>query len=74
MLWYQCAVCKKMVCHNGRHWIDDGTEMFCPECGGTTVVRLTTRSTRPATAAVGELTEADKVWVDSRPIANSQAG
>lgn len=36
--------------------------------------RLTTRSTRPATAAVSELTEADKAWVDNRPLANSQAG
>ncbi len=38
---YTCAVCGKQVHHpSGPHWLDDGTELFCPECGGVTVVHL----------------------------------
>ena len=42
MLWYQCAVCKETVSlRDAEHWIDDGTQLFCPLCDGITVVRLT---------------------------------
>lgn len=45
-LWYKCAVCNEMVCHEpGPHWLDSGTEMFCPQCGGVTVVMLEKKET-----------------------------
>lgn len=40
MLWYQCQCCSEMVSHEGNHWIDDGTTMRCPDCGGITLVHL----------------------------------
>jgi len=41
MLYYQCQNCKKMVQHpDGPHWLDNGTQLRCPECGHTTIVCL----------------------------------
>lgn len=40
-LWYPCAVCGKSVCHTeGPHVFDDGTTLYCPRCGGATIVRF----------------------------------
>jgi hypothetical protein len=42
-LWYPCLVCGKSVRHApgpGDHVLDDGTTLFCPECGGATEVRF----------------------------------
>lgn len=42
-LWYPCSVCGKDVRHEpnpGDHVLDDGTTLFCPECGGATEVHF----------------------------------
>ncbi len=58
-LWYWCACCQKMVCHaEGPHYLDNGTQLFCPECNGTTIVEFRMASwektTRDALDRVGD--------------------
>jgi len=49
-LWYWCACCLKMVCHPiGPHYMDNYTQLFCPECEGITIVEFHPVSREKAT-------------------------
>jgi hypothetical protein len=57
-----------MVSHKtGPHWLETGTELFCPECDGRTVIMLQAAQQGAAPdAEAGELTNLEITNINTR--------